>query len=96
MPIELKHLLAKSWTHKKDIAGNIKLAILAAGLGIISMWIGFRRKSVPVTIVSAVILCSLISNIGMSIFLIIAAFIAAAVSTMAIIELLSKINRMEV
>lgn len=75
---------------------TVSMAVLATGLGIIAMGIGFGRKSVPVTIVSAVILCSLISNMGMSIFIIIAALIAAVVSAMVTSVLLSKVNCMEV
>ncbi|MCP4152211.1 MAG: NDP-sugar synthase [bacterium] len=33
MPIELNDFLAKSWTHKNGIQNDIKLAVLAAGLG---------------------------------------------------------------
>lgn len=72
------------------------MAILSTGLGIISMGIGFSRKSVPITIVSAVILCSLISNVGMSTFIIIAAFVVVLGSAIVIRVLLDKVNLMEV
>lgn len=75
---------------------TVSMAVLSIGLGIVSMGIGFSRKSVPVTIVSAVILCSLISNVGMSPFITIAALIAVFVSVLVTITLLGKVNRMEV
>lgn len=39
------------------------MAISAASLGIIAMGIGFIRKSIPATIISAFLLCSLLCNI---------------------------------
>lgn len=81
---------------KRILLQTVSMAVLAASLGIIAMWIGFSRKSVPLTIISAVILCSLISNAGMSIIIIFAALIAAVVSAMVISRLLSKVNHMEV
>lgn len=75
---------------------TISMSILAAGIGIISMGIGFKRKSVPVTILSAVILCSLISNVGTSIFIVIAALAATGIGSVVIGGLLGKVNRMEV
>ncbi|MNC48313.1 hypothetical protein D3C75_974180 [compost metagenome] len=54
-------------------------AIYAAGMGLIPLYIGMRKKSVPATIVTAVLLVSLISSgssgfqlgnqVGVSIFL---------------------------
>lgn len=75
---------------------TVSMAVLATGLGIIAMGIGFSRKSVPVTIVSAVILCSLISNVGTSIFIVITALIATVVSAVVTSSLITKINHMEV
>ncbi|MDQ1143432.1 ABC-type transport system involved in multi-copper enzyme maturation permease subunit [Bacillus sp. SORGH_AS 510] len=39
------------------------MSISAVSVGIISMAIGFIKKSIPTTIISAVLLCSLLSNI---------------------------------
>lgn len=43
---------------------TIVMAILVAGLGIISTAIGFIKKSIPSTIISAILLCSLLCNVA--------------------------------
>lgn len=50
----------------KVIRVSFIMACLAGGFGTISMFAGFIKKSVPTTIVTSVILCSLISNIAVS------------------------------
>lgn len=75
---------------------TLSMAVLAAELGIVSMGIGFIKKSVPVTIVSAVILCSLITNFGTSGVVVVSALIAGAISIGVISSLLGRLNRMEV
>ncbi len=47
----------------KSIFITLLMAIIAGGFSAISVLIGFRRKSVPTTIVVAVILCALVTNI---------------------------------
>lgn len=75
-------------------------AVIAAGVGTISMAIGFYRKSVPITIVSAVILCSLISNVasttGTSLLIVrITVIIVVLISIVVVASLLGKISHME-
>ncbi|MDR1568055.1 MAG: hypothetical protein LBS33_05210 [Streptococcaceae bacterium] len=45
------------------IIETILMGLIAGGFSTIAMGIGFSRKSIPVTIVSAVILCAVFSNI---------------------------------
>ncbi|MBS4201678.1 ABC transporter permease [Bacillus sp. FJAT-49732] len=47
----------------KAIKTTIIMAVSATGLSIIAMGIGFIRKSIPTTIISAFLLCSLLCNI---------------------------------
>ncbi|MFD0769047.1 ABC transporter permease [Bacillus sp. CGMCC 1.60114] len=47
----------------KSIMTTIIMAVMAVGLSIISMGLGFINKSIPTTIVSAILLCSCLSNI---------------------------------
>lgn len=81
------------------------MAITAAEIGIISVGIGFIKKSVPTTIVSAVLLSSLLCNImfyttnnvnrsdlAVIIFMSITIIIGAIVA----ILLMKKVNNMEV
>jgi len=75
---------------------TISMSVLAVGLGIISMAIGFARKSVPTAIVASVIFCSLISNVGTSKIIIIAALLSVAIGAVVTSSLLEKIKHMEV
>lgn len=83
------------------IKTTLIMAILAAGLGIVATGIGFIQKSVPATIISAVLLCSLVSNLVLgnltsdipSIVFTAIAIIAGLVITNI---LASKVNHMEV
>lgn len=84
---------------------NLIMAITAAEIGIIAVGIGFIKKSVPTTIVSAVLLSSLLCNImfyttnnvnrsdlAVIIFMSITIIIGAIVA----ILLMKKVNNMEV
>lgn len=76
------------------------LALLAAQIGVISVSIGFIKKSVPVTIVSALILISLFSNImGIPLnenLLSVFAGFAAILCLFSIVWIMKKIKKMEV
>ncbi|MFD1416056.1 ABC transporter permease [Oceanobacillus jeddahense] len=80
---------------------TILMSISAAGLSIIAMGIGFIQKSVPTTIISAVLLCSIFCNIvagslSSSDMPVILAILLAILCGILIIGLVSKkINRME-
>lgn len=84
---------------------TVIMAITAAELGIIAMGIGFIKKSVPTTIVSAVLLSSLFCNIMFNstsninksdIASIIFMGITIIVGAIVVVMLMKKINHMEV
>jgi len=86
---------------QKAIVTTIIMTVLAAGLSIISMAIGFINKSTPTTIVSAILLCSILTNISSGtlhsntvVILCMAITLLAAIYAAKII--LKKINCMEV
>jgi hypothetical protein len=77
------------------------MAIIAASIGIISTGIGFIKKSIPTTIVSAVLMASLMSNVvvnttakmnAMYLFGLFMILVAILFS----ISLIRKVNLMEV
>jgi uncharacterized membrane protein YdjX (TVP38/TMEM64 family) len=77
------------------------MTVMAAGISIISMAIGFIKKSTPTTIVSAFLLCSIVTNISSgtlnsnTVAIIVTAItILAAIYAAKIV--LKKINCMEV
>lgn len=89
----------------RAIRVTVIMAVVAAEIGIVATSIGFRKKSVPTTILSAVLLASLICNIMFNftsdisksdvasiIFMCIMVFIGIAVTIM----LTKKVNYMEV
>ncbi len=79
-------------------------ALTLGGAGIVAMRIGFIKKSVPITIISAIVLCALCGNVLIALFqnnaasfngvIIAAAGLAATAIVMA--ELSRRVNRMEV
>lgn len=71
------------------------------GMGIVSMAIGFMKKSVPVTIVSAFVLISLFNNIMVNtltneIFSIVFMGLWIVAGGVTVLKLVNKINHMEV
>ena len=89
----------------KTIKVSIVMAVISAMIGIIAMGIGYIKKSVPTTIVSAVLLSSLFSNIAsmnisnaasMDIFFMIFIGITITAGSIITIILIKKVNLMEV
>ncbi|QGH32870.1 ABC transporter permease [Gracilibacillus salitolerans] len=77
------------------------MAVLAASISIIATGVGFIKKSIPATIISAIILSSLFCNIVAGSLenqslMIIPVVIAAIVGTIVIIMLMQKVDQMEV
>lgn len=77
------------------------LSISVNGIGIIAMRIGFIKKSVPTTIVSSFALCGLFGNaiigsFGNDVLLMVLLIVVLAAGTFVIIELMNKINQMEI
>lgn len=76
-------------------------SVLAGLLGVLSLWCGFRKKSVPVTIVASVILATLVCQIisaAIKYFPIlwIVMGIAAIFSMIAVLDLFRQVEGMEV
>lgn len=80
---------------------TVVMAIIAACIGIIATGIGFIKKSVPTTIVSAVLLASLMCNIVVNTtssitFMYIFSLIMIFVGIIFSVNLIHKVNHMEV
>lgn len=76
-------------------------ALFTGFLTLISVWIGFRRKSVPVTIVSAVIVASVVCQVLSAAFafhpaLFLLTGMAAASAVMAVNNLTHSVENMEI
>jgi len=85
----------------KIIRDTICVGIIAVAIGIVSAYIGLIKKSSPVTIVSAVIICSCAANVivaGMHLFFLIIGFTigAAIAAVVALSGLMRKVDGMEV
>lgn len=84
------------------VARNICImAVIAPALGIVAAGIGFIRKSVPATIVSAVVMISVLGNFMSSAlqnvaFSVVLLFISAAAAAFTCCILMGKVNAMEV
>ncbi|MGF7012175.1 ABC-type transport system involved in multi-copper enzyme maturation permease subunit [Lachnospiraceae bacterium PF1-22] len=79
----------------------ILMASIAPLLGIVATGIGFIRKSIPTTIVTAVVMISVLGNLMSGAlqndkFLVVLLFIAVAASVIACGCLMFEVNRMEV
>lgn len=77
------------------------MAVLSAGMGTVSMYAGFQRKSIPVTIVTDIILCILFTNLvagsGEHEVLILIPAVAVVLLCAVLLKVLGeKINSMEV
>lgn len=76
-------------------------SMLAGMLGLLALWIGFRRKSISVTIVAAVILASLVCQIASAVFffrpaLFILAGAAFFCGTAAVKDMICRVENMEI
>lgn len=85
----------------KTIKITVVMAFIAASIGIISVRLGFINKSVPTTIISALVIASLICNIVVSIasniFVIyIIGFVVVMIGALISLSLIHKVNEMEV
>jgi len=89
----------------RTIQVSIVMAVISATIGIIAMGIGYIKKSVPTTIVSAVLLASLFSNIAFAnidnaasidMFFMIFLGITITVGSITTTMLTKNVNHMEV
>ena len=76
-------------------------ALMGALLGVVAMGIGFIKKSVPATIISAVVIVAGLSNIFATVidgnsFVYVVLLVAFVSATAVVLNLLGKVNRMEV
>lgn len=98
------HLVSGSFTAAimlQAIKITVVMAIIAVCIGIIATGIGFIKKSVPTTIVSAVLLASLMCNIVVNTtssitFIYILSLIMIFVGIIFSVNLIHKVNHMEV
>ncbi|CAM4335239.1 ABC transporter permease [Paenibacillus tarimensis] len=77
------------------------LSITVNGISLIAMRIGFMKRSVPATIVTAFLLCAVVGNIvissfGNDVLLLILLGVVALAGAIVIIELMKKVNSMEI
>ncbi len=93
-------------TIAETIKSTVIFALLAGTLGIVSMKIGFIKKSIPATIITGVILSSLITNVlgvsiltgealGNSIIAIVLTIVALCTGVFFIIDLMQSVSKME-
>lgn len=83
------------------IKGIIMMAVIAASLSIMAAGIGFIKKSVPTTIVSAVVMVSVLCNLMSgaltnSVFLYVLTGISLTAALFVSVLLMGKVNNMEV
>jgi ABC-type transport system involved in multi-copper enzyme maturation permease subunit len=71
-------------------------AFLAVAIGVIALFLGFLRKSVPTAIVTAVVLCSPVSNFSNPALMAVAMAVAVIIAAMLIVVLSRRVNTMEV
>ncbi|MDR1213101.1 MAG: hypothetical protein LBK54_03275 [Propionibacteriaceae bacterium] len=71
-------------------------AFLAVAIGLIGLFLGFWRKSVPVAIVAAVVLCCPVSNFGSPALMVAALAVAAIAAAILLGVLASRVDKMEV
>lgn len=80
---------------------TLGVSVLAlGGIGIVSLRIGFIQKSVPTTLISALLLSAIYGNIAINanniLFRILISGIGLIVTVTVIVELSNKVNKMEV
>lgn len=98
------HLVNEDFTLSimlQAIETTLAMSLVAGGIGIIAVGIGFVKKSVPTTIVSAVLIASLMCNVVVSatsskgvMYLLAIAVLSTAM--LVIMCLLKTVNKMEV
>ena len=76
-------------------------SVLAGLMGVIALWFGFRKKSVPVTIVASVVLATIVCQIISSALAFLPMMgavlgVTGILATLAIKNLLRQVNNMEV
>ena len=76
-------------------------SVLAGLMGVIALWFGFRKKSVPVTIVASVVLATIVCQIISSALVFLPMMgavlgVTGILATLAIKNLLRQVNNMEV
>lgn len=97
------HLVSGEFTASimlQAIKITVVMSVIAASIGIIATGIGFIKKSVAATIVSAVLLaslmCNIVANIASSTVIYIFSLIMIFVGILFSINLIHKVNLMEV
>jgi ABC-type transport system involved in multi-copper enzyme maturation permease subunit len=71
-------------------------AVLAVAIGVIALFLGFWRRSVPTAIVAAIVLCSPVSNLSSLVLMAAAMAVAAIAAVILIVVLAGRVNAMEV
>ncbi len=85
----------------EDALKTLGVSVLAlGGIGIVSLRIGFIQKSVPTTLISALLLSAIYGNTAINanniLFRILISGIGVVVTVTVIVELSNKVNKMEV
>lgn len=98
------HLVSESFTFSimvQAVETTLVMALIAASVGVVAVGIGFIKKSVPTTIVSAVLIASIMCNIvanttSSRITMYIFAAVMILIGTIISVILTKKVNVMEV
>lgn len=98
------HLVSGNFTFSimlQAVETTLVMALIAASIGVVAVGIGFIKKSVPTTIVSAVLIASLMCNIVVNttssrITMYMFAAIMILIGTIFSVFLIKKVNIMEV
>ena len=98
------HLVGKDFTLSimlKVVENTLIMSLIAASIGIVAVGIGFIKKSIPTTIVSAVLIASLMCNIVINaslnrVTMYVLTTVMIFVGTVFSIFLIKKVNVMEV
>lgn len=98
------HLVSESFTFSimmQAVETTLVMAFIAASIGVGAVGIGFIKKSVPTTIVSAVLIASIMCNIvanttSSRITMYIFAAVMILIGTITSVILIKKVNAMEV
>lgn len=98
------HLVNESFTLVTLIQAieiTLMMSLIAAGIGIVAVGIGFIKKSVPTTIVSAVLISSLMCNVVVNaasnkVVMYLFAIVIVSIAILVAVLLIKKANRMEV
>jgi uncharacterized protein ycbO len=98
------HLVGKDFTLSimlKVVENTLIMSLIAASIGIVAVGIGFIKKSIPTTIVSAVLIASLMCNIVINaslsrVTMYVLTTVMIFIGTVFSIFLIKKVNVMEV